>query len=152
MNKDFQQLRQLFDGADSFMNGGHTYGKVASRKRAVPLWARSDEAVRKLVLRSFPKLLTNPTQRRRAGRWLRIIYLFFRLQWTHGWIAAELRMTPRNVRDTIRSIKRAAAGLRANGGRDAAGKRIELGSRRRGRPRTYEFFVFETEPLERKDL
>ena len=152
MNRDFQQLRAIFDGIDPFMTGGHGKKKSRTRKKPIPEWAQSDKALVELLLRTFPKLQTNAIQRRRAGRWAAIIYLFFRLRWTRGWIAAELGMTPRNVRDTVRSIRRSAAGLRANGDRCADGKRVKLGSRRTGRPRTYQIIVFDEEMLRGKDL
>jgi hypothetical protein len=118
MNKYFQQLRKVFEGSDPFMGnrhrGGHQIVGPRRRKRSVPAWARSNEKIKAILLRSFPKLKTHPGQRVRAARWARIIHLYFRMQWTYTQVAEELVMKPANLHNMTTSIRRAAAGKRAN--------------------------------------
>ena len=115
MNRDFQQLRKIFEGGDPFMSNGHQIVKLRTRKRTVPAWTRNNKEVQKVLLRSFPKLATDSRQRIRAARWARIIHLYFRLQWTYRQVADELGITPERMHDLIRNICRSAAGLRADG-------------------------------------
>jgi hypothetical protein len=129
MNKDFQQLRKVFEGGDPFMTGGHQVVGMRKRKRVIPEWTRNNKIVRELLLRSFPKLLTNPKQRAAASRWARIIHLFFRLQWTHRQVAEELGATPGCIHTAITGIKRVAVGRRYD-------NRALLGAKPVGRPRT----------------
>jgi hypothetical protein len=128
LNKDFQQLRKIFEGSDPFMGGGHQIVKLRRRKRIVPEWTGSNKEVRKVLLRSFPKLATDSKQRASAARWARIIHLFFRLRYTYRQTAAELEAKPESVRAMIMGIKRVAAGKWANG-------QGILGIKPRGRPK-----------------
>lgn len=128
MNKDFQQLRKIFEGSDPFMGGGHQIVGLRQRKRVVPEWTRNNAKVRKLLLRSFPKLVTNAKQRNRAARWARIIHLYFRLQYTHRQVAAEMGITSGSVHDLLRSIRRVSNGNRADG-------TGQLGTNPQGRPK-----------------
>lgn len=116
MRKDFQQLRKIIDSGDSFVGGGHTIIKIRRRKRKIPEWTRNDSAVKKVLLRSFPKLRVDIRDRTRAARWLRIIYLYFRLQYTHRQISEELELTPTNIKRIIISIRRAGNERKANSG------------------------------------
>lgn len=116
-----EQLRGLFSGSESFMNGGHQILKP-SRARIGPRrkkadWARSDAAVQKLLLTAFPKLHTNPVQRARAGRWLLVIYLYFRQGMSYSEVAGEIGVTKKQVSDIIRRIFKTLDGYPANGGR-----------------------------------
>jgi len=127
MNKDFQQLRKVFEGGDPFMTGGHQVVGLRKRKRVIPEWTRSNKAVRAVLIQAFPKLANDLKQRARASCWARIIHLFFRLQWTSRQISEEMQMKIGDVRRKIVSITRVAAGLRANTGKNRQGMR--------GRPR-----------------
>ncbi len=115
MNRDFQQLRTILDGDDPFMVGGHQKSSLRKKERIVPEWTKNDKKVREVLLRSFPKLRTDPKQRRQAARWARIIHLYFRMQYTYRQVADELDMPLKAMESMIRSIKRVAAGKRANG-------------------------------------
>ncbi len=115
MNRDFQQLRTILDGDDPFMVGGHQKSSLRKKERIVPEWTKNDKKVREVLLRSFPKLRTDPKQRYQAARWARIIHLYFRMQYTYRQVAAELDMPLKAMESMIRSIKRVAAGRRANG-------------------------------------
>lgn len=97
--KDYQRLRQEFDGSDpiirAFKTGGN--GRAGHRQRVsnLPEWAMNNAALRALLLRAFPKLETNPTQRARAGRWAFIIQHYFRL----GYTALHVAMLRRHEDD-----------------------------------------------------
>jgi hypothetical protein len=127
VNKDFQQLRKVFEGSDPFMGGpgggGHQVVGPRRRKRPVPLWAQNTETIKAILLRSFPKLQTNPRQRARAARWARIIHLYFRMQWTYTQVAEELGMTPGSLHNMTTSIRRVANGERSAGTGKLGGKR-----------------------------
>ena len=113
------QLRKVFDGNDQFVSGGHQIVKSAGATRhadrvsKIPEWSLNDEQVKALLLKSFPKLATDAKQRERAGRWLQIIQLYYRMAWTEKKIAEELNMSIDRVRYFIRAIKWASEGKRA---------------------------------------
>lgn len=128
MNEDLKQLRTKIDGDDPFMAGGHQIVKVRSREKEVPAWANSNLETQKLLLRTFPKLATDPRQRKSAARWGLIIHLFYRVNLTTGQIAEELGTKPSTVKLVLQHIRRAARGVSADN------RRI-LGERPVGRPR-----------------
>jgi hypothetical protein len=113
-NKDLAQLRTKLDGNDAFLSGGHQIKKIRAHKRRVPSWTANDAAVQKLLLRSFPKLQTSAKQRKYAGRWARIIHLFYRIGMSRTQVAKEMRLDATVIKDALRSIKRASRGIRAN--------------------------------------
>lgn len=80
--KDYTRLRQLFDGDDPIAGGMQNRGGGHSghnqRVENTPEWATDDARVREILLRAFPRLHTNPLQRERAGKWMRIINDYFR--------------------------------------------------------------------------
>lgn len=121
MQSDFKQLRKKFDGSESFMNRGHQIIKSAGATRhaervsKTPDWVHDDQRVRELLLRSFPKLATDPLQRKRAGRWMQVIQLYFRMGWTWAKIAEEMGESPRKIESTIQKIYNVAAGRRSDG-------------------------------------
>jgi hypothetical protein len=130
----FSELRTKLDGNDTFVTGGHRVMKTAgatrhtARMKRVPVWANDDEQVRLLLLKIFPKLKINEKQRARAVRWMRVIYLYFRVGWTSGKIASELGLRDVIVRNIVRDIRRAANGKRSDTG-------AERSIRPRGRPK-----------------
>jgi hypothetical protein len=83
--------------------------------RETPDWIRSNESIQKILLTAFPRLKTDENQRKRAGRWARVIQLYFRLGWTIGEIADEINVKQNVVSMIIRSIVRTARGERADG-------------------------------------
>jgi hypothetical protein len=92
---DYHKLRQKFDGSDQIIRGLKVFGNgLAGHDQRVantPEWVRNDAAVRAVLLRAFPKWNTNPTQHERAGRWARIINLYFILGYPASRVAMELR-------------------------------------------------------------
>ena len=105
------QLRRKFGGE----TGGFQTHTIKRPKKKVPDWVNSHAKIQELLLRTFPLMKTNLKQRERAGRWARIIYLYYRRQWTRGQIAAELNVPYANVKGILRSVKRVSGGKRANG-------------------------------------
>lgn len=103
------ELRSKFDGASAFMNGGHQIIKIRRHERDVPEWAKSNEEIQKLLLRSFPKMTTHPLQRLRAGRWARIIHLYFRNGSTYSEVAEEMGESVVVIHSTLKRIRRAAS-------------------------------------------
>lgn len=136
MNRDFKQLRTFLDGDDPFVVGGHQMSDIRRKERPVPVWTKNDSEVRAVLLRAFPRLETDGRQRQSAARWLRIIYLYFRLQYTHRQTAAEMGLTPSVVTSVTRSIRRVASGRRADGSGQLGGKR--------GRPKKIHAIVART--------
>ncbi len=107
--------------------GGHQIVRLRRRTRKVPEWTRNDKQVRIVLLRAFPKLALPGKDRTRAARWMRVIHLYFRLQYTYSQVAEELTVTPGSVMSMTRSIQRVAQNRRANG-------TGQLG-KKRGRPK-----------------
>jgi hypothetical protein len=126
MSTASKSLKNQVDGG--FAQGGWQVVKAREYKHDTPSWVNNDKKVQKILLQSFPKLRTNTHQREAAGRWGRIIQLYFRTGYTHTQVAHEMGLTPDQVRSTIRAIRRAASGLRADGSGPRSG--------RIGRPRT----------------
>ena len=110
-----KQLGNLLGQNESFVNGGHQIVQARTYKRKAPAWTLNDKEVEKILLRAFPKLATNDRQRESAGRWITVIYLYFRLGYTRGQIAEELDTTTERVKGYIRSVYRVSKGLRADG-------------------------------------
>ena len=124
----FGQLRRYFDGTGGFMEG-HQILKERRIKRPVPLWAKNNRKVQELLLRSFPRLATNPKQRNRARIWGRVIYLYYRLGLSYAAVAEEMSIQPKKVSDIILRVQRASKGESTDG----TGRK--LGSRQPGRPK-----------------
>jgi hypothetical protein len=119
-SKDFAQLRQNFDAHEAFVAGGHAIrgsGRSSHRERVekTPEWANSDLEVRKLLLMVFPKLATDERQRKSAGVWNTVIYMYFRLGYTRLYISLLMKWSPPKVNSTIRHIRRAMNGQTVKG-------------------------------------
>jgi len=110
-----EQLNRSVDQQDPFLTGGHQVVGARKYKRAVPLWAMSDKATRKVILRAFPNFITDSVQREGAARWASVIHLYFRMGYTRGQIAEEIGSSACKIHGVIRSILRVSKGLRANG-------------------------------------
>lgn len=114
------------DRKDLFQKGHLVRGSPKSgwtrRTKNIPLWTRNDEAVKKLLLKIFPKMVSNRRQRERAGRWAAVIHLYFRAARPASEVAQELKISEKTVYDTVLRIRRAAKGLRTTGRKRTAGK------------------------------
>jgi hypothetical protein len=125
--KDMAKLRGKMDGDDRFF-GSHQIKKIRTRERDIPAWALNDKEVRKVLLRAFPKLHTNKASSDKAGRWMRLIHLYYRVQMSNSQVAKEMDMTLSAVKSMIINIRRVAKGQRA----DTRGPRS---THPRGRPK-----------------
>lgn len=126
--KDMNKLRGRLDGNDMFMSA-HQIKKVRTRERIIPPWTLSDTEVQKVLLRAFPNWRKNKTQLRRAGRWVRFIHLYYRMQLSQSQVASELGISVGYVGRIGVIMNRVFKGLRANDG-------DPRGLRPRGRPKT----------------
>jgi hypothetical protein len=114
----FGQLRRFIDSNDPFMTRGHKIrklreGKDSGRKR--PEWPFSDEAVRQVVSRSFPKPNEKTSHRKGAARWLRVINLYYKMNMTQGQVAEEMGLTRKTVIRILQHLDKVSEGLSANG-------------------------------------
>jgi len=78
-------------------------------------WAFNNKRVREILLLAFPNLNINEAQRRKAGRWARVIYLYYRMGLPRQIIEKETRMSEGALKTLLRNINRVAQGLRADG-------------------------------------
>lgn len=136
--KDMARLRHKMDGDDGFMRA-HQIKKIRTREREVPAWTLNDAEVRKVILRAFPTTRSSRAafQRSRqplrsiaqaAGRWMRIIHLYYRMQMSNSQVAKEMGESLNTVKMTLKSIRRVARGQNAK-------NTAPLGVRPVGRPR-----------------
>ncbi len=139
------KLRQSFDSDDpirmAFRIGGLRRSGGKRGSRATPEWALKSRSLRKILLRSFPRMRETIIpcsnnhrycrcpyhQRWLASRWVYIAYLYWNRSLTQGQIVCELNMvkignenipifwTVNKVKMIIRDLKWAAHGLRSNG-------------------------------------
>lgn len=124
-----EELRTKIDGSDTFFEGHRIIkqrrgnaGNKTGVPRTCPDWAKDNAKIRALLLRSFPKLLTDEKQRLKAGRWARVIQMYYRSQMTHGQICNELDLTLPTILSMIRNIDRVVKGKRADGRGNLSGK------------------------------
>jgi hypothetical protein len=108
------KLRKMLDSNDGFMKGHQNVG-AKTYKRKSPSWVYSNTLIQRLILKSFPNVKKNVSQRQNAARWATVIQLYFRLKYTYTQVAEEMNTTPLKVRCMLRSIHRVSKGLRANG-------------------------------------
>jgi hypothetical protein len=113
MSRKSDILRRVVDG--TFVGGGHQIVKARRQERKTPDWANNDGKIREFVTRAFPKLSTNTRQQEGARRWVRVVYLYFRMGYTYTQTAEEMNLTSGQIRGIIQSLKRAANGLWAKG-------------------------------------
>ena len=102
--KDKAILRKFFDSNEPFMSGHQIISPIRRPDKEVPDWALDNHEVQRILLQSFPKMHTDPRQRRSAGRWARILYLYFRVYETDSGIAEEMNMTVGAVRSILSRI------------------------------------------------
>ena len=107
-----KQLKNVIDPNEQF---GHQILKIRRPRKRVPLWALDNKKIQQVILRAFPKMDSDPVQRQRAGRWTRVIHLYYRLKWSRGQIAKEMDLDYVAVKNIIYRLKCVAAGKRADG-------------------------------------
>lgn len=124
----FSKLRTQLDGGEHFVEGHgviKTAGATrhAERMRRVPVWVLDDSKIEKFVNFIFPN------DAERAELWRNVIYLYWRVGYTRGQVAAAVNSTDEAVAQILKRIKRILQGRQANNR-----KRIR-GIRPRGRPK-----------------
>ena len=113
------QLRRLLDSDDSFLSRGHQIIKIRRHQHKRPEWTKHENQIRGLILLAFPRCEDNDEagkrQRVRAGRWARVIQLYYAMGYTYSQVAEEMGTTSNRVRNLIRHIVNVSRGKRANG-------------------------------------
>lgn len=112
-----EQLRNKFDHNDTFIISGHQLKKIRRQRRSVPEWALElkSSKLQDLLLTVFPRLKEDPGQRKRAGRWALVIYMYFQGGYTYSETAESLGEKPETIHTLVRSIRRVVQGNRADG-------------------------------------
>ena len=106
-------LRDVLDAKDNFMTGHEVRSTARHYEKVVPALLESDAGIQKVVARIYPRWRTD--QRIRAGRCIRIIYLYYRSPMTGRQCATELNMSYRLFSVYVTQIKRACDGRRMDG-------------------------------------
>ena len=132
------ELRQKFmDGDEPFATGhGIRKPRRTYTNKRIPIWAKDDREVKKLLLSVFPlsalplkeQTPAGMRQRARAGIWIRVIQLYFRTNFSQSDAAYEAKMSINQLKETVRRIRNAHEGFWSNG-------RKRRGLRKTGRPR-----------------
>lgn len=111
-------LRGKIDGSDQFMDG-HQITKVRKMDRKIPEWALNDKEVRRILLTVFPKMSQDTkigkSQRKRAGKWMRLIHLYYRMRQPKQIVAKEMRIGQVLLTRWIQKMSYVARGLNVNG-------------------------------------
>lgn len=111
---DFNELRQSFDVQDPFMTTGHQIVKMRRGNRETPDWAKNKQEIQKVLLLAFPKMRANATQRIRAGRWVRALYLYYNTNMTQSQVAEEMGVSPKTVNNVLYRASLVAKGKRTD--------------------------------------
>src|SRR5258708_25960865 len=80
------------------------------RMRRVPVWANDNEKIKEYILARFPKLDTDPVQRKSASRIVRLIYLYYVEGSTDAQVAEALGMTVPAVKQAIYRVRKSLSG------------------------------------------
>lgn len=105
--KDDEEKKLL---KETFGVGGFQVRRVPQRhkEKEVPEWAIKDESLRVILLKAFPRLHINASQRKSAARWAQVIQLYFRQGWTRIEVADEMMETEESIRCLVFRIKKVA--------------------------------------------
>jgi hypothetical protein len=128
----YMQLRKKVDGSDGFMEA-HQIAAIratpAKRDREANKWVFLDSEVQKAILRSFPDWRKNSRHRKAAGRWARLIQLYYRMEMPIQLVAKEMGLTKNAAKMLLKGIRRVSSGQRFD-------NRGPLGARPSGRPKS----------------
>jgi hypothetical protein len=114
---DNARLRKVLDGSDKFMDG-YEIKTVRTIDRDIPDWALNLKEVKRVLLTVFPKISLRPGNKKRnfrAGRWARIIQLYYRMQLPQQIVMKEMGLTEPELKSTLQRMNRAALGLTGKG-------------------------------------
>jgi hypothetical protein len=117
MPNDLKKFREA--GVDAF-TGGFQVGAARTttdNRKTSHLWVNSKPEIKRILLTAFPNQATSVTQRKRAGRWLRVIHLYYRMGYTKVQIAEEMSTTLDTIKSILRNMNRARLGLKTNNGK-----------------------------------
>ena len=116
--KTNSQLRKILDNDDTFLWSGHQIIKLRRHQHKRPEWSKHEDQIRGLIMRAFPRCNENSEiglrQRERAGRWARVIQLYYVMGYTYSQVAEELEQPLRRIHKVIDHIRMASKGRRAN--------------------------------------
>lgn len=101
-------MRSSFDGAETILSGGQgvlNQGRRGRKRTGVPDWVEDETRVRAILLKAFPKLVTDAGQRARAGRWARVIDGYYREGAPAQDIADDLEVSKQVIEKIIHKIK-----------------------------------------------
>lgn len=118
---DHARLRTKIDSSDQFLEGGFEVKAIRSLEREIPEWALSNKEVQRVLMTAFPKLSLIEKSRKarkrinKAGRWMRIIHLYYRMGLPKQIVAKELKMREGTLDTTLRNINRVERGLTVRG-------------------------------------
>jgi hypothetical protein len=87
----------------------------STSEKLVPDWVYIKKDIQKVLLAAFPKLHTNPSHRRKAGRWAQVINLYYLQGMTAEEVAEKLFETRAVIKRLIISISRIQKGLTVDG-------------------------------------
>ncbi len=115
----FVDLRTIgIDGSDQFMDG-HQIMKVQTKDRVIPEWAFNRAEIARILLTAFPKMQMNTSvgksQRARAGKWARLIHLYYRMGQPQQIVSKELGIDPVLFKRWVQKIKFVEQGLTIDG-------------------------------------
>ena len=107
-------FRYSVDGSDPFITGHGTY-TVRQPGKKIPAALKTEEGIRALLLKMFPKMTVDGGQRFRAGQWARVIQLHYKFHYSERMTAEEMGISPRTVNSIKTRIRRAVQGRRLDG-------------------------------------
>src|SRR4051812_49037735 len=94
-------LRSTFEHGD-----GYVVKKTRRYKRPVPAWAQDNQVIRSMLLKAFPKIASgDPRERQRAGRWSRVIYLYFQSGMSYSEVAEEMDESLESIKGILRALR-----------------------------------------------
>lgn len=111
--KEFSKTVADFDSRD--LKGFQIAESGSGCEKQIPKWAYLKEEVQKILLTAFPKLHTNASHRKRAGRWAQVINMYYLQGMTAEEVSQELNETRLVIKRLIISISRISRGLTVNG-------------------------------------
>jgi len=125
----FKKLREVVEGDEPFMTGGHQSAKARNPERMIPTpeWMFDRVAVAAFIEKLFPHRWSNNTQRLRAGAYEKVIELFFLAKKPDSAVEEEANLNLGSCSVIVQEIRRAAEGRRRDGRPRSFG--------RQGRPR-----------------
>lgn len=125
--KPIDELLSIASKEDLQDSHGYMYGFQIKRfrtgyKKDIPDWAKTYAGVQKILLTAFPRLHFCPKQRRGAGRWAQVLYLYYFKGFSQSQIAGEINTNAKIVNNILLRSSLVSKGFRADGG----GSRLQL--------------------------